>query len=197
MYFVAADLSLSSAGFVALPAGWGGDWSLLERLTLQTEKEPGVNEQLDLAERMRTIAWDFGQWLHWLVDDPEGLKPTNVRVFYERPPSYAFNAQKLVALAAVVQDHLLGGTPIPLEPVDQSSVRKLLLGALPEAKLRKPMTLSAVRGLSGFDWDSDDELDAFANLNFALSTIPGEFFFAAPPVAPKPRARRGAHPPAP
>ena len=187
MWLASLDLSLTSTGGVAIPAGWGGDWDLFETMTCGYELKNAT--PLEEAQRQYAVADYIGQWLFWLGHgDPE-----KIRVFVEDLPRFggAHKVLELAMLRAEVQRQL---TPfhIVLEVVPLSSARTTLLGTLPQGKaIAKKTAIATARSLcAGSDpFESDDEVDAFIVLNHELSKL-GEHAFVAPPKPKKKRAKR-------
>lgn len=186
MWLAALDLSLTSTGGVALPAGWGGDWTLIERMNVGYGLEAPT--LYDEARRSHDVAADVVEWLFWLCHGD----PTRIRVFVEDLPRFgrAFSVLELAMLRAEIQ-HELTTFHVVLEPVQLSTARKTLLGKVPQGKgIAKKTAIATVRSLTG-DADpfvSDDEVEAFVVLNDAMIKL-GERAFIAPPAEPKRRSR--------
>lgn len=175
--YAALDLSLDSTGGVSVPAGWGGDWSLVERVNIGKElpKDAPLPQQV---QRISEIANDVADWLFWLCEgDPEKLK-----VWVEDLPRFGKNVFKTIELAmlrGVVQDHL-APFHIYLEALPLSSCRKTLLGHVSKVKGEaKRRAIAMVHDISGDMLKSDDEADAFVVLNHGCSLV-GEHFFSLP-----------------
>jgi hypothetical protein len=191
-WYASLDLSLTSTGGVAVPAGWGGDFGLVERMTTGQVFPKGHRPSpLELQQRICEVAQDCADFLFWLSDGD----PDKITVFVEDLPRHSgFSVVELAMLRGALIAKLTT-FHIVLVPVALSTARSTLLGTIPRgekgdgtAKKAVQATVLEMSGGNDSPFESGDELDAFCVLNHGLSLAePREYFLVLPP---KPRESR-------
>ncbi len=163
------DLSLSSAGMVAVPASWDGDWDRVARLSVGEVVPNGAPEsrRIGRLHRISSEILAFAERNRCTVAAIEG---------------YAFGAkfsrEVLGELTGAVKLALAtrGGLVIE-DVVPAPSARKVMLGKNP-ARDPKPVVRAFLedRGLP-VGW-TDDEVDAFVIANWKLADLGVSAFVA-------------------
>ena len=156
---LALDLSLSGLGMVAGPAPWDFDWKRLRShtLTYKLKKDASPRAHVD---RLKALASDVGGYIVHLGGVDEVWAE-------DLPTRAAFNIVPLAELRAAVRIELATRHDLDVRFAQLFTLRKLLLGKLPR-KGHKEAVLSAIKAL-GDPFKDDDQRDAFAVYNFALS----------------------------
>lgn len=158
------DLSTRAAACVTLPLDWDGRWNRARSIVVG---EPLRRDSSDAerARRTETIAARLVAF----------CKTHGVTAGYIE--SYGFNqaraAHTLGEVGGVVRLELLrAGVDIHTAPM--SSARKMLLGNIPRSDV-KMAVYSTVRA-AGATFETADEADAFAALNWGMSELGGYCF---------------------
>lgn len=161
-YVLGLDLSLSRTGAVLIPTDWNpGDWSALKVFDVTHD----VPEKGDWRGQ-------YARYLHFADVLVAWCEPWAIgRAFVE---SYAYSkfdqsGTKLHELGGVVRVCFLEKLDIVLEPVNESTARKILLGKLPK-KGRKKVTEDALV-VAGAGFRNGDIADAFVIANFGLTEM--------------------------
>jgi len=173
------DASLTGTGLVAVPADWDCDWSKVQHITLGVSLTKLATER-ERLERMQALAMDIRVWAvrvgvthAWIEDVPSGR---------------AFNIPQLAELRGFIRSELMRELRLFVERSNQSSARKLFLGALPQRD-RKAVVVATVDSMTSV-FDSTDEKDAFVSAaNWGLSEL-GAPCIALPPPPKTARPKR-------
>lgn len=173
------DLSLTGLGLCAVPTDWDLRWERVVCTSLGINLEKGASAQ-DLVRRRRMLAEDVARWAsrrnatHAWVE----MYPMGGRVF---------NLDKLAELGGVVKDRL-ADIGLYVDPVAETTARKLLLGEAPPG--RKQMVFSLLQQMGG-RFEDTDQADAFTIANYGLSEL-GAPCIALPPPPKQPKKRKAA-----
>lgn len=162
---VGLDLSLRSTAVAFIPDDWTpGDWNAVCTMSTGYPLPKGVDHKAR-AQRLHFIATELTSWI--------GPFP-KMRVYVE---DYAYG---LAGQSGMVLGELGGAVKLALYaighvvvPVNQSTVRKYLLGKLPP-KDRGAATIQALKDF-GAEFPNSDEADAFVVANYARTEhgLPG------------------------
>lgn len=161
---VALDLSTSGLGMVAGPPSWDLQWKRIRFTTLAypLRKNATPREQTD---RLRALASDVCTWC-------ERMGATEVWA-EQQPgyvPSYTLHSYKKNAeLVGVVRVMLADRLGLHVDFVDETTVRKLLLGWVP-AKDRKAHVVEVLKA-AGDPFFDDDQRDGFTVLNWRFHAL--------------------------
>jgi hypothetical protein len=191
--YMGIDASKSSLGLCAVPASWDGDWSRIQRETLELKPQKGERAQIN---GMIALSRDVGRFA--VMHNAQWVAMEDV------PTQRAFAIKPLAELRGFIRSELARTCKLYVEIVNQSSARKTFLGYLPTSKGdlkvdRKKIVLAALDALTDvFVWD--DEKDAFITVNHRMAHDPGVHVIelnapnpnAAIKAAKKPRAKRAA-----
>jgi hypothetical protein len=158
------DLSATAAAIVGAPLGWDGDWRHVRSLVVGEPLRRNATDA-ERARRCENIATRHVAF----------CKSLGVTVAFIE--SYGFNqaraAHTLGEIGGVVRLELLrAGIEIRTAPM--SSARKMLLGKLPRSDV-KMAVYTTVRA-SGATFETADECDAFAALNWGMGEMGGYCF---------------------
>jgi hypothetical protein len=165
------DPSLTRSAAVLIPPGWAlGDWAAL-RWTSYGEPAPErkvfsvLEYERERIARMGRIAEALAQF----VMREAGGRP--IRGFIE---GYAYQAGGAGAhsgaeYGGILRQWMHMRHAIALQPVQEASARKQLLGKLPPRE-RKAVTARALYA-NGAPFSNDDECDAFVVANWGLSEV--------------------------
>lgn len=181
MNVMGLDLSLSAAGFVAVPSDWHGDWSRIAR------HHVGHSLPRDATELRRV-----GR-LHQITS--EGIMfakrhGCSAAVFEHYAFGTKFERERLGEVGGAMKLGLVAQAGIvDFESKPASTARKLLMGACP-AKDAKAHVREHLLGLGMPRVWTDDEMDAFVMANWWLSEHGG--FALATPAPVKERRRKAA-----
>jgi hypothetical protein len=188
------DLSLTGLGAVVVPGDWDLDFGRVARASFGVPLSERATER-EITDRLTCLSHDITVWL-------EREKATHVYV-ESLPTGRAFNLGPLAELRGVVRVQLRRKLGLDVAIANQTSVRFLLLGALPkkigsgaEAKTfnRKAAVQEALLA-SGSNFEDGDQGDAFAAANWGMAELGVPhlqellFKFDAPKVK-KPRAKK-------
>jgi len=158
------DLSTRAAAGVMLPLGWDGDFSQARSLVVGEPLRRNATDA-ERARRTENIALPLVTF----------CRTNNVQIAFIE--SYGFNqshaAHTLGEVGGVVRLELLRAG-IEIRTAQMSSARKMLLGKLPRADV-KMVVYSTVRA-AGATFETADEADAFAALNWGMSELGGYCF---------------------
>lgn len=178
------DASLTGTGLVAVPADWDCDWRRVEHVTLGVSLTRLASER-ERIERMQALALDVRVWAvrvgathAWIEDVPSGR---------------AFNIPQLAELRGFIRSELARECRLFVERSNQSSARKLFLGALPQRD-RKAAVVETIDRMTNI-FDSTDEKDAFVSAaNWGLSELGATCIVLPPPpkVARPKRTKKAA-----
>jgi hypothetical protein len=167
------DLSQTGLGLVAVPGDWGGDWSLLPsaRIGRDLPKHAGFWEHIT---RLDYVCSEAVKWLQeqscshiWIEGYPIGGRVFNLHMEAEIGGALKVAIRRTLRVSA--------------DTAPMSTARKLILGKLPRAGVKKILhqvidSLGCPRSWSG------DEKDAFVAANWGWSLIGGGYCIVAPQV---------------
>lgn len=158
------DLSLTGLGLVAVPANWDLRWERVQSISLGMNLPKGAS-RLDYVRRRRALALDLVEW---------ATRRNVTHLWFEAYPmgSRLFNIDKLAELGGVVQDWLADAGYV-IDPVPETTGRKLLLGKLPPRD-RKAVVFNALIK-AGARFDDADQSDAFTVANYGLAQLGAPF----------------------
>lgn len=161
---VALDLSTAGLGMVCGEPSWDLQWKRVRFTTLaySLRKNATPREQTD---RLRALAADVCTWCErvgatevWAEKQPGYVPPETLH-------SYKKNAE-LVGVVRVMLADRLG---LHLDFIDETTVRKLLLGYMPPRN-RKQHVVEALKA-AGDPFFDDDQRDAFSVLNWRFHEL--------------------------
>lgn len=183
------DASLTSTGLCAIPLDWDLRWNRICAHTIKRSLTSAATER-ERIERMQSIAVEircFAVEVHatavWIEDLPSGR---------------AFHIPQLAELRGFIRAELARDLQLRLfvERANQSSIRKLLMGKLPQSDRKKAVAavldcMTAECPIQPFS--NGDERDAFVVANWGLSELAAPCIALPPPeVVKKPRTKRAA-----
>lgn len=164
MTILGLDLSLNASAAVSVPISWDGDWSRVrscvvgEKLRRDASDAERARRTETIAMRLVAFARSSGATKAFIEGYAYGLKTS---------------AHSLGELGGVVRLELVRAG-IELVTVPMQTARKLLLGRCPRqgAKVAVAEALKA----AGARFETLDEFDAMAVLNWGLSEVGGYCF---------------------
>lgn len=197
MRIAGLDLSLTGLGAVVVPADWDLSFSRVARASFGLTFDKKATER-EITDRLILLSHDITVWL-------DRQKATHVFV-ESLPTGRAFNLGPLAELRGVVRVELRRKLGLDVVIANQTSVRFLLLGALPgktgvgpgAKKFNRKAAVQEVLLASGANFEDGDQGDAFAAANWGMEQLGvphlARLLFpnGLPKPERKPRARKAA-----
>ncbi len=153
------DLSLSAAGFVAVPPDWSGDWSRIAR------HHVGHSLPRDVAEMRRV-----GR-LHQITSEAVAFSERHgcrVACFEHYAFGQQFERERLGEIGGAVKLALVSRAGVlDVETVASNTARKLVLGKLPRKDVKAHVREAMLQLGMPHAW-TDDEMDALVAANWLI-----------------------------
>lgn len=191
MRIAGLDLSLTGLGAVVVPGDWDLDFGRVARASFGVRLSETATER-EITDRLTCLSHDITVWL-------EREKATHVFV-ESLPTGRAFNLGPLAELRGVVRVELRRKLGLDVAIANQTSVRFLLLGALPKKigtgteakKFNRKAAVQEALLASGSNFEDGDQGDAFAAANWGMAElgVPHLARLLFPNGLPKPERKR-------
>ncbi|MBA2724268.1 MAG: hypothetical protein H0U56_15550 [Methylibium sp.] len=186
MMLLGVDPSLTGCGLVWGPSDFDFQWRRVRGLSLGLDLKRATT--LQKLRRVEALAND-------LCEQVRRVRAERVWIEGQLAMGGAFNVPQLCELIGVLRHELLKQCGIVAESAPQSTVRKLVLGWLPQ-KDRKAAVVGALRA-AGIVLDDDDQYDALTVWNHGLHELGAPCLTGllgpkpTKPKAPRKRAAKG------
>lgn len=190
MIVLGIDPSLTGLGLCSGPADFDFRWRRVSAVCLGKELRKGAGT----AEKLRRVSALAADVCRYAVRE----RVDRVWIEGQLAKGQAFNVPPLCELIGVIRDRLLNECGLVAELAPQTSVRKLLLGYLPQ-KDRKAHVIEALKAQNivlsdGLPPRDGDAYDAIATWNYGLHELFAPCLTGLlgekPKPAPKPRKTR-------